>query len=191
MKLNYQLLKQLLKQLILEQLQSERNEDIEKLRELSYLQDLPEGEVENLMRILAHYSDDEIMQDYGEELYKKAINQHFRTEDGQHYSDDSFIDYYEMNNYLGNIYLGSVEIRSALEYPDDPIIDANIIGDSSHFLGAAEFAMYRKLGKDDKRNLNRHLGHEEYEMYTYERIKEYLLTPNGKDLLLSYIKNKV
>lgn len=187
MKLSYQLLKKL----ILEQLQSERNEDIEKLRELSYLQDLPEGEVENLIKILAHYSDDEIIQDYGEKLYKKAIYQHFRTEEGEHYSDDSFVDYYEMNNYLGKIYLGSVETRTELEYPDDPIIDANVIGGSGHFLGAAGFAMYRKLDKYDERNLNRYLRRGEYEMYTYERIKEYLLTPNGKDFLLYYIKNKV
>ena len=193
MKLSYEILKRL----ILEQAESERNLDIEKLRELSYLQDLPQEEVENLIRILAHYTDDEIIQDYGENLYKKAIYQHFRTEedlDGAYreeaYRDEPSVDYYHMDNYLGNIYLGAVEIRSHQYDTSDPIIDANVIGGHSHFLGMPGFALYRESGESDERNLNRYLQDGNYDMYTYERIREYLLTPDGKDLLLYYINNK-
>ena len=199
MKLNYQLLKKL----ILEQLKSEFNLDMEKLRDLAYEQDLPEEEVENLMRILARYTDDQAIQDYGKELYEKAIKKHFHTEEGQHY-DDSFVDYYEMNNYLGDpdlgdpdfnnfIDLGAVEIRSHLEYPDDPIIDASDEGGSGPFLGNAEFKLFPIPDEKDERRLNDYLKGEgtNYRLYTHKRIKDYLLTPEGKKSLLSYIKNKI
>lgn len=194
MKLSYQLLKRL----ILEELESERKLDTEKLRYLAYEQDLPEEEVENLMRILARYTGDQAIQDYGKELYEKAIKKHFHTEEGQHY-DDSFVDYYEMNNYLGDpdfnnfIDLGAVEIRTHLEYPDDPIIDASDESHSGPFLGMPEFKLPPIPDEKDEKRLNHYLKDEvsDYEQYTNERIKDYLLTPEGKKRLLSYIKNKI